>query len=101
MTLARNADPETSREAADSLTDLGRYRALVLTMLREAGASTDEELVTLFLTLLRTGTPSGVRTRRSELTRMGLVRWTGEHRIGHTGRRARLWAAVPVVEDES
>jgi hypothetical protein len=37
---------------------------------------------------------SGLRTRRSELVKKGLVEWTGDYETLNTGRRARIWKAI-------
>lgn len=96
-TVARASDPETSHDAADSVRDLTRYRAEVLHTLTVCGPMTDEELVDLHMST-DGGTPSGIRTRRAELVRLDRVRWTGDHVVGATGRRARVWAVVPRSE---
>ena len=98
--LARSADPHTSHEAAASLTDLRRQRAVVYNLFDIFGPMTDE-------TMLRRAeqvrewdgrhihiSPSGARTRRSELVRAGLLADTGERRKTSSGRSAIVWAAV-------
>lgn len=88
---ARTTDPETSHEAATvTNTNALQRRVLVLLM---SGARTDEEL----LDLHRAGwpdtpvSPSGLRSRRAELVRMGYVEFADEHRTTAAGRRTRVW----------
>jgi hypothetical protein len=38
---------------------------------------------------------SGLRTRRNELVEAGLVRWSGQYKKMNSGRRGRMWEAVP------
>lgn len=72
--VARDSDPLTSWDAARSLGELTQRQADVLAELRAWGPMTDERLVTL----VRDQSPSGVRTRRSELVAAGLVVDSGE-----------------------
>jgi hypothetical protein len=41
-----------------------------------------------------TQSPSGLRTRRRELTDAGFVRFTGSFNVLRSGRRARIWEAT-------
>ncbi len=86
----RKTDPETSLAAAASVTELTKKQELVLSVLRELGPMTDEQIAEQWV---RPFSESGLRTRRSELVRRGLVRWTGEHRKLRSGRMARVWEA--------
>jgi hypothetical protein len=100
---ARDTDPVTSHEAAESvsqasmtrtrerillilqtrrsLSDLGIWDAWQRKWWQEAGQSQIS--------------PSGLRTRRSELVRLGLIRDSGQYEILPSGRRAILWELVP------
>ena len=103
---ARRTDPETSRAAAASIGDLRERQYAVLKVLRKRPAAgfTDEELVDLYNGYARMWqsrsdvyppqSPSGIRTRRSELVRLGFVEWSGERRVMTTGRLARVWCVV-------
>lgn len=95
---ARTTDPATSHEAAASVTDLNTKQEAVLAVLREIGPSTDQRLVSVYMFKKAGSVPrqseSGVRTRRSELTKKGLVRPSGEYRTTGSGRRAIIWEAV-------
>lgn len=41
---------------------------------------------------------SGARTRRNELVKLGLVRFTGERRYNSKGRACRVWRAITEEE---
>jgi hypothetical protein len=90
MPNTRTTDPETSHEAAMSVTNITPLKQEILQRLMTPMTDTD-----LYETL-RTGsrlivTESGVRSRRSELVQAGLVRDTGERVRLATGRRAIVW----------
>lgn len=87
---ARRRDPETSREAARSVENIWESQRTILELLQRRGASTDEEIFMLVSGM----SPSGARTRRSELVKMGLVRDSGQRRKLSTGRRAIVWEVV-------
>lgn len=96
---ARRADPETSHEAAASLTSdkLRRSQEAVLALLRERGPMDDQHLVREYAWNFDASAPeqseSGLRTRRKELVQRGLVRATGTVRLP-SGRNAIVWGAV-------
>lgn len=93
---ARRTDPDTSHDAAASLTDLRRRQAAVFAALLVLGPSTDERLVESYDALVPRlpQSPSGIRTRRSELVARGLVHFTGDKQRIASGRLARIWEAV-------
>lgn len=93
---ARRTDPETSQEAARSLSadTLRESQARVLRALVEQGPAHDYELIRRLEAAGHRVTRSGVQTRRSELARAGLVRDTGERVALDTGRRAIVWSAT-------
>lgn len=93
---ARRTDPETSHEAAASVTDLRARQAAVLVALRHLGPSTDERLVEQYPRIFPAvpQSPSGLRTRRHELVAGGLVEWTGVKKVIASGRQARVWRAI-------
>lgn len=41
---------------------------------------------------------SGARTRRNELVRLGLAKWTGEKRANRKGGACRVWRAITEEE---
>lgn len=92
--VARSTDPGTSWEAARSITPekLRESQRIVLDFFRAWGPSTDEYLC---YRLEDEMSPSGARTRRSELVAMGLVRDSGRKDVLRSGRKAIVWESVP------
>ena len=92
--VARRTDPETSREAADSLGDLTDLQVRVLNLLETIGAATDEALVDAYEARFGQVSPSTVRTRRRELEDIGAVEAVayGQTKGGH---RCRVYRAKP------
>jgi hypothetical protein len=93
MPFARTTDPETSHEAAQSVTNITPLKAEILKRLMTP--MTDTELYTQIKfrsTLIVT--ESGVRSRRAELVQAGLVKDTGERQKLETGRNAIVWATT-------
>jgi len=72
---ARRTDPETSRQAANSISfdRLTRTQELVLNGLRAQGPATDEELLARFRSRWPSSRASdqSIRSRRAELVRKG------------------------------
>lgn len=91
--VARRTDPWSSHEAAASVTKVRESQKAVLEALTILGPMTDEELAHQY-----GGTPqqspSGLRTRRSELVELGKVRDSGQRRVLRSGRRAIVWEAL-------
>jgi plasmid stability protein len=99
---ARRTDPGTSHRAARSVRDLTEKQAAVYALLRDLGPMSDARLVNEYRIRLahRRGpsrpvaqSSSGIRTRRSELVRGGLVAKGGEQLLP-SGRWATVWAVV-------
>ena len=92
--VARSTDPGTSWEAAKSIKDasITLMKTRIIDML--VVPMIDQNLVNSFEARGWSGTPSGIRSRRSELERVGLVRCVGK---SHTlsGRKCRVFQAVP------
>lgn len=88
---ARASDPDTSHAAAASVDNMSKTRLAILDVLRTWGPTDDEMIRKLVLTRIGRGTPSGIRTRRSELVALGLVRDSGKRAETVTGRQAVLW----------
>lgn len=86
---SRAGDPETSKQGPKPLA-MSRGRKKVLDVL-QVRPLTDVELVQAMSSQM---SASGVRTRRSELVRMGLVRDSGKRRRSATGRTHVVWQAV-------
>lgn len=90
MPFARTTDPETSHEAAQSITNITPLKQEILQRLMTP--MTDADLIAV----IRNGsrllvTESGVRSRRAELVQAGLVKDTGERVKLATGRSAIVW----------
>ena len=96
---ARTSDPDNSHAAARSLDNLTERRQAVWAILLEHGPMTDEVLLAIYEQFADDGlvpsqSPSGVRTRRNELTKRGLAVDTGQRGTTVSGRAAILWGAV-------
>jgi len=93
---ARRSDPETSHAAAASLS-ADRLRASqqeVLTIVRLDGPIHDERLVAIARTVGLAQSVSGLRTRRSELVALGLVKDSGQRVTLRSGRASILWCVT-------
>lgn len=98
---ARATDPDTSREAADSITDITARQNAILQVMHNAGAPlTDPQLAALYDETggLPPQSESGLRTRRSELVRLGRVRDSGGRMPLPSNRHAIVWELVPDSE---
>lgn len=99
MAFARLQDPVTSHEAADSVGNVSEVQATILDILREKEMS-DEYLIIEYQTRVYRGdakpaSEPSIRTRRSELARLGLVSVVG-YTVTLSGRRAQVWGASNV-----
>jgi len=97
---ARTTDPSTSHEAAASITGLRERQRRILEILRASDGMTDEELVAAYVRSdAPYQTPQSVRSRRSELRDLGLVRDTSRRRPMRSGRQAIVWVVEtgPIV----
>jgi len=90
--LARNADPVTSHEAAESV-DISAGQRIVLDALAH-GPMTDEEIYDRVVTIGARISPSGCRTRRCELVRLGQVVGAGYYGRTRAGRWAVTWRLI-------
>lgn len=92
--VARSSDPDTSRETP--VLNLTAKRRAVLEAMNHYVECADMQLVDWYAADTRCGTrwpvqsPSGIRTRRSELVAVGYVRNSGGHVIDG-GRRHIRW----------
>jgi hypothetical protein len=98
---ARPTDPDTSHAAAASLDPehIRKSQAAVLRVLGAIGAASDHGLVETYalmagVELVHPQSPSGIRTRRKELTRLGRVLDTGHRERTSSGRHAIVWAVA-------
>jgi hypothetical protein len=95
---ARRSDPETSIAAARSIAPtIAASQAEVLVLFREFGPMTDEEARQSYGEGGRQS-ESGLRSRRAELVRMGLLEDSGRRWPGRTGRQMIVWAVTPTKE---
>ena len=88
---ARTTDPKTSHDAAESVREVTATQDYVLRALRRP--RTDVELVEAYrnFKIAPKASESGLRTRRSELVRQGLVRDSGRRVVLDSGRAAIVW----------
>ena len=94
---ARTTDPHTSHAAARSLipSRIRRAQAAVLRTLTAIGPCTDHELVEKMGLEGEYVSPSGIRTRRSELVILGRARDTGKlAKSAISNRQCILWEAI-------
>jgi hypothetical protein len=93
---ARNSDPATSHEAADSVRNITDTQKVILHLL--AQPMTDLELVETFYKAVNRNklwaSESGIRSRRSELVQQGKVLDTGAREKLASGRNAIVWRTV-------
>ena len=98
MPNARRTDTITSHEAASSvrqLTNTQRSIKWLFIKFYKTGL-TDEQLVEHYRRLMHSGdapmaSESGIRTRRSEMTALGVVRDGQEFALTVSNRRAKVW----------
>lgn len=92
MPNARHTDPQTSHEAAQSVTNLTATKQSILKALNHP--RTDIDLIEAYRNLKTAprASESGIRSRRAELVVAGLVVDTGERRKLSSGRQAIVWA---------
>lgn len=91
---SRRNDPETSREAARSVTEKGGTlkpsQIDSLHILRQLGTATQKTLE-LHPDLSKQYSPSRIRSSVSELVKMGLVADSGQRERLDSGRKAIVW----------
>ena len=93
MAVARLTDPQTSHEAADSVSNKVKTQSAILRILIRP--ATDELLIAVYESMAEAGlapkaSQSGIRSRRSELVDMNLLEPKG-HDLTLFGRRAIVW----------
>lgn len=97
----REDDPDTSRQAAQSISkaNLSASRQAILELFQKYGSMIDEDLSARYAILASEGSapflsPSGLRSRRSELCQSGYLVDSGERGKTHSGRASIIWKAV-------
>ena len=95
---ARRSDPETSHAAARAAsTRVTAGRRQVLECFSRHGQMTDEQLVWNMERMpggITLKSESGIRTRRSELVKLGKIQDSGRRRLNAKGRRCVVWERV-------
>jgi hypothetical protein len=101
MAHARLTDPETSPEAADTVSDVTVLQANILQLFkieRNRGGFdlTDEQTVRIYDEEREQrgwyqATPQSIRSRRSELVTKGYIAFSGTYGVTAHGRRTRAW----------
>lgn len=104
MPYARKTDPGTSHLAARSVQNISPTQQAILGLLREG--MNDESLINVYTALVRVGSApaaseSGIRSRRAELVKQGLVVDTGERSKMTTGRLATVWKSTDEWKEQA
>ena len=94
----RGNDPETSRQAAESISQAAMREShlAILAVFKKHNALNDEELAALYSIQASEGSapflsPSGLRSRRSELHRAGYLKDSGTRTKTQSGRASIVW----------
>ena len=92
MPKARRTDPQTSHDAAESVERVTDTQLYILQALRRP--RTDIQLIEAYRAIGKApqASESGIRTRRAELVRKGLVVDAGIKQVLPSGRMAIVWA---------
>jgi len=92
-TRVRKTDPQTSRDAAESVTSerIRKSQSEVLSLFYVYGPMTDKQLVERAAIRNVKQSESGLRTRRSELVTLGKLKDTGKRKRLDSGRKAIVW----------
>lgn len=95
MPYARHTDPQTSHDAAASVTNLTETKLHILQIL-SLGDRTDEELILKYTIWGANNgwkyvSESGIRSRRAELVKAGLIVDSGKRKTLTSGRDAIVW----------
>ena len=92
MPNTRTTDPETSHEAEKSVSKLAESYGIILDIFRKHGPMNDESLVEYWNTESpKYGSPSGIRSRRSELVAAGRLEDSGDRIKMRSGRASIVW----------
>ena len=95
--IARHDHPDTSHDAAKSVTrrTVNAVISRIMTTLYSYKELTDEQ-IWAYIKHAVSASPSGVRTRRNELVKAGLVEFTGQKSFTKSGRMTRVWTLTPL-----
>lgn len=95
MPNTRITDPETSHEAAKSVSRLADSYRIILDLLTSYGPMNDEQLIALWKSQSnKPASDSGIRSRRSELAAHGRVIDTGDRVKMSSGRASIVWGVA-------
>jgi hypothetical protein len=94
MPHARNTDPQTSHDAAKAVNEVTRTKKAILSLLRTH--QSDMQLVANYTKLVSQNkapkaSESGIRSRRAELVKLGLVKDTGKRDLSASNRQMIVW----------
>lgn len=92
MSRARATDPQTSHDAGDAVKDMTETQAYIIRVL-EKKPRNDSQLIAAYRNFKRApmASDSGIRSRRAELVKSGLVSDTGARVVLASGRRSIVW----------
>lgn len=93
--VARATDPDTSHEAAMSVSNYISVQHAILDIVARWGPLTDEAIAQHMASVPMRTTPSGLRTRRKELVEQGMLRANPRKVRISTGRLATRWELNP------
>lgn len=96
MPHARTTDPETSHEAAKSVSKLKEMYDTMLIAFESLGPMNDDQLIKLWKVGVkelgwREASESGIRSRRSELVAQGKIIDSGKRVKMRSGRLSIVW----------
>ena len=96
MPHARTTDPETSHEAAKSVSKLKEMYDTMLIAFESLGPMNDDQLIRLWKVGVkelgwRDASESGIRSRRSELVAQGKIIDSGKRVKMRSGRLSIVW----------
>jgi hypothetical protein len=96
MPNARITDPETSHEAAKSVSKLRDMYDTMIVAFETLGPMNDEQLIKLWRVGVnelgwRSASESGIRSRRSELVAQGKLKDSGKRQKMQSGRLSIVW----------
>lgn len=99
MPTSRITDPETSREAANVVSDVSLTQERIASLLTVYGPMTDTQIEARYLARVRIDdwkyqSPQSLRSRRAELVKQKLVVFAEEFGKSPSGLRARIWKAT-------
>jgi hypothetical protein len=109
MIAARRTDPETSRQAAESLDEdyLRISQQAILTLMTRWGAAglMDHDMIKQYAQshlrnpqMFPYQSESGLRTRRKELVDKGLVVDSGRRGVTRSGRKSIYWVIAEMAD---